>query len=52
MREDLKRIVDQLNEKDLYLLHVTALEMLRYTPEENRRGQGTARGGTIKGGNQ
>ena len=52
MKEDLKRIVDQLNEKDLYLLYVTALEMIRDYPEEHRRGQGTARGGTTKGGNQ
>ena len=52
MREDLKKIVDQLNEEDLYLLYVTALEMIRDYPEERRRGQGTARGGTIKGGNQ
>ena len=52
MREDLKRIVDQLNEEDLYLLYVTALEMIRHKPEESRRGQGTARVGTTKGGNQ
>lgn len=52
MREDLKRIVDQLNEEDLYLLYVTALEMIRDYPEERHRGQGTAHGGTIKGGNQ
>ena len=52
MREDLKRIVDQLNEEDLYLLHVTALEMIQHKPEESHRGQGTARGGTTKGGNQ
>ena len=50
MREDLKRIVDQLNEEDLYLLYVTMLEMIRYNTEESRRGQGTARDGTIKGG--
>lgn len=29
MKDDLKRIIDQLNEEDLYLLYVTALEMLR-----------------------
>lgn len=29
MREDLKRIVDQLNEEDLLLLYVTALELIR-----------------------
>ena len=29
MKEDLKRIVDELDEEDLYLLYVTALEMLR-----------------------
>jgi hypothetical protein len=29
MREDLKRIIDQLDEEDIYLLYVTALEMLR-----------------------
>lgn len=52
MREDLKRIVDQLNEEDLYLLYVTALEMIQHKPEESRRGQGTARGGTTKGGNK
>ena len=52
MREELKRIVDQLNEENLYLLYVTALEMIRDYPEERRRGQGTARGGTTKGGNQ
>ncbi len=52
MREDLKRIVDQLNEEDLYLLYVTALEMIQHKPEKSRRGQGTARGGTTKGGNQ
>lgn len=52
MREDLKRIIDQLGEEDLYLLYVAALEMIHSKPEESRRGQGTARGGTIKGGNQ
>ena len=29
MKEDLKRIVDQLNEEDLLLLYVTALELIR-----------------------
>ena len=29
MKEDLKRIIDQLGEEDIYLLYVTALEMLR-----------------------
>lgn len=52
MREDLKQIVDQLNDEDLRLLYVAALEMIRDYPEERRRGQGTARGGIIKGGNQ
>ena len=42
MREDLKRIVDQLNEEDLYLLYVAALELIRDYPEEHRRGQGAA----------
>ena len=46
MREDLKQIIDQLGEEDVYLLYVAALEM------KSRRGQGTTRGGTIKGGNQ
>ena len=52
MREELKRIIDQLNEEYLYLLYVTALEMIRDYPEERRRGQGTARGGSTKGGRQ
>ena len=52
MREDLKRYIALLGDDDVYLLYVTALELLRYTPEESRRGQGAARGGTIKGGNQ
>lgn len=30
MREDLKRIIDRLDEEDVYLLYVTALEMLRH----------------------
>ena len=29
MKEDLKRIIDELEEEDLYLLYVTALEMLK-----------------------
>lgn len=29
MKEDLKRIIDQLSEEDVYLLYVTALEMRR-----------------------
>lgn len=29
MKEDLKRIIDQLSEEDIYLLYVTALEMRR-----------------------
>ena len=29
MKEDLKRIIDWLDEEDIYLLYVTALEMLR-----------------------
>lgn len=29
MKEDLKRIIDKLDEEDVYLLYVTALEMLR-----------------------
>ena len=29
MKEDLIRILDRLNEEDLYLLYITALEMLR-----------------------
>lgn len=30
MKEDLKRIIDRLDEEDIYLLYVTALEMLRH----------------------
>ena len=30
MKEDLKRIIDRLDEEDVYLLYVTALEMLRH----------------------
>lgn len=29
MKDDLKRIIDLLGEEDIYLLYVTALEMLR-----------------------
>lgn len=29
MKEDLIRIIDRLSEEDIYLLYVTALEMLR-----------------------
>lgn len=29
MKEGLKRIIDRLDEEDVYLLYVTALEMLR-----------------------
>ena len=34
MKENLIQIIGRLDENDLYLLYVTALEMLRYTPEE------------------
>ena len=27
MKEDLKRIIDELSDEDIYLLYVTALEM-------------------------
>ena len=30
MKEDLKRIIDKLDEEDIYLLYITALEMLRH----------------------
>ena len=30
MKEELKRILDKLDEEDIYLLYVTALEMLRH----------------------
>lgn len=30
MRDDLKRMIDRLDEEDVYLLYVTALEMLRW----------------------
>lgn len=52
MREDLKRIIERLGDDDVYLLYVTALELLRYIPGESRRGQGTARDNTTKGGPQ
>lgn len=29
MKEELKRMIDKLSEEDLFLLYVTALEMLR-----------------------
>jgi hypothetical protein len=29
MKEDLKRIIDELDEEDIYLLYITALEMRR-----------------------
>ncbi len=29
MKDDLKRIIDQLSEEDIYLLYITALEMRR-----------------------
>lgn len=29
MKEDLKRIIDELDEEDIYLLYVAALEMRR-----------------------
>jgi hypothetical protein len=29
MKEDLKRIIDDLSEEDIYLLYITALEMRR-----------------------
>ena len=35
MKENLIQIIDRLDDNDLYLLYVTALEMLRYTPEES-----------------
>lgn len=31
MKEDLIRIIDRLGAEDLYLLYVTALEMLRHS---------------------
>ena len=30
MKNELVRILDKLSEEDIYLLYVTALEMLRY----------------------
>ena len=29
MKQDLKRIIDELSDEDIYLLYVTALEMRR-----------------------
>ena len=29
MKEELKRMIDKLSEEDIFLLYVTALEMLR-----------------------
>ena len=29
MKEDLKRIIDELDEEDIYLLYISALEMRR-----------------------
>ena len=51
MREELKRIIDRLDEESLYLMYVAALEMIRHKPDESPGGPGTAHGGTIKGGN-
>lgn len=51
MREELKRIIGQLDEESLYLLYVAALEMIRHKPDESPGGPGTVHGGTIKGGN-
>lgn len=52
MKEELTRIIDQLNNEDLRLLWVAARELIKDYPEEHRWGQGAARGGTIKGGTQ
>lgn len=30
MKEELKRMLDKLDEEDIYLLYITALEMLRH----------------------
>lgn len=30
MRDDLKSVIDRLDNEDVYLLYVTALEMLRH----------------------
>lgn len=30
MKDDLKRMLDELSEEDIYLLYVTALEMRRH----------------------
>ena len=51
MREELKRIIDRLDEESLYLLYITALEMIRHKPEGSPVGPGTGQGDTIKGGN-
>lgn len=33
MKDDLKRILDELSEEDIYLLYITALEMRRHDQE-------------------
>lgn len=33
MKEDLKRMLDELSEEDIYLLYITALEMRRHEEE-------------------
>ena len=33
MKENLKRMLDDLNEEDIYLLYITALEMRRHNEE-------------------
>lgn len=33
MKEDLKRMLDELSEEDIYLLYITALEMRRHEKE-------------------
>ena len=33
MKEDLKRMLDELSEEDIYLLYITALEMRRHNEE-------------------
>lgn len=33
MKEDLKRMLDELSEEDIYLLYITALEMRRQEKE-------------------
>ena len=30
MKEDLKRLIEKLDEEDIYLLYVTALEMMKH----------------------